>query len=259
MEDETNTKKSIDPGQIRLTGRTFDPNSPRYNPPNYRADISDIRPNRPPVPPQAQPPQVDNFIKPIESTTPQQPQKIEEDIDSLFPLPPEDPVATFMPKTEVYQHLKKKNFNWLPVIILIVDLVLLGLSLLNKAHYHSEYLAILAINFLLAIALFSKKKFFKKAYIGYQLAIIVVSLGLATFFTLHYLNTNKVYNQNYQEIKNATSLNLTLQQKNDLASYQNTVVATKNNYSKESKAFYGLIVVQIIESTIFSVILIKRR
>lgn len=242
--------KKINLERIKLSGRTFDPDSPNYISHGSRRDISDIKPHKP----------VNNYpVKTaVVDTTIVQPQKpkVYDDIDSLFPLPVEKPTHHHQVAEPVKKE-EKSNFKWSSLIILVSSFALLGYSFLNKARYHHVYIIVLILNCLIVLGIFAKGKVPKWTIIIYQLPVLLASLAIAALFTYNFINTNHIYQQNYQKIKNDSS-SLSFQQKQDLATYQYTIIFNRNSYKSQSKVFYSLVGLQIVQSIVTGIVLIKR-
>jgi hypothetical protein len=241
--------RNIDLRNVKLTGRTFDPNSPGYNRHSRRQVISDIIPSKPAEDYQPQITQP----SPVIQEKPQ-PKPEEEDIDALLSLPPQ-PHTTHHPQKEVAKVKEKRRFKWSALVIVLTELAILGLSYFNKARYHRVYIVVLALNFLIALTLFSHKRFLRWIYVTIQVFVVLASIGMAVLFTHNYMNINNTYHQNYTEIKD-NSNNLTYQQKQDLASNQYTTIFVRNEYIKEAKLFYILVGAQIVQSVAAGIILI---
>lgn len=257
---------------LKLNGRTFDPNSPRYSGHRSRPIIDDVKPKeafrpRPQqieisqsvaqvIPgsifPQPRPyPEVDN--------QPTSQPKIEEDIDSLFLSSKEDLVSTpLVPSRLVSQPIAKKEVKWLEISAFIFSLALMIVGLFNKATYHHIFDLILFVNVVIATILLFFHNQVKKLLIIFQSALILLVAAYMITFSLNFMKTNWQYTHNYKEIKNSATLRLTQQQKDSIASDQAEVVTTKDQYDSQYKMFYLATGLVFIYSSVFAILITRK-
>lgn len=242
-------RKKIDPNYISLSRRTFDPTSPVYATNKRRTVISDIMP-RNPVKVAFSPQTVaagNTLSTPVPHFRPQDmPLNLDEDI----------PIKNI-------EHIKsadkeKIKINWPFTAILLSDFALLAFSYFNKARFHHPYTLVLIINCLLAIGIYAKGRLNRLSIILFQFPLLLITIAMIALFTYNFINTNKIYHQNYIEIKNESS-KMSFEQRQSLATYQYTTIFDRNEYISDSKIFYSLAGLQIIQSVTATTILIKRK